>query len=83
VALPTAIKAAAATVAAGGRVDEAEHAATAALKAAGFGQVDYVEVREASDLSRLGPGPIGQADGRILVAAWLGRTRLIDNIAVA
>lgn len=53
-----------------------------ALKAAGFGQVDYVEVREASDLSRLGPGPIAGAAGRILVAAWLGKTRLIDNMAV-
>lgn len=82
VTLPTAMKAAAAAVAAGGRVDEAEQTAMAALKAAGFGQVDYVEVREASDLSRLGPGPIGQAEGRILVAAWLGKTRLIDNMAV-
>ena len=82
VALPTAIKAAAAEVAAGGRIDEAEAKAVAALKAAGFGQVDYVEIREASDLSRLGPGPIGEAQGRILVAAWLGKTRLIDNMAV-
>jgi pantoate--beta-alanine ligase len=82
VALPTAIKAAAAAVAAGGRIDEAEQAAVTALTAAGFGQVDYVEVREASDLSRLGPGPIGDAKGRILVAAWLGKTRLIDNMAV-
>ena len=82
VALPTAMKVAAASVAAGGRIDEAEQTAVAALKAAGFGQVDYVEVREASDLSRLGPGPIGQAEGRILVAAWLGKTRLIDNMAV-
>ncbi|WP_454716991.1 pantoate--beta-alanine ligase [Caulobacter segnis] len=83
VALPTAMKAAAAEVAAGGRIDEAEQKATAALKAAGFGQVDYVEVREASDLSRLGPGSIGGSQGRILVAAWLGKTRLIDNMAVA
>lgn len=87
VALPTAMKAAAAAVAAGGRIDEAEQKATAALKAAGFGQVDYVEVREADDLSRLGPGPIRQGPnglvrGRILVAAWLGKTRLIDNMAV-
>ena len=82
VALPTAMKAAAAAVAQGARIEEAEQAAVAALKSAGFGQVDYVEVREASDLSRLGPGPIGDAPGRILVAAWLGKTRLIDNMAV-
>jgi pantoate--beta-alanine ligase len=82
VALPNAIKTAAEAVAAGGRIDEAEETAKTAILAAGFRQVDYVDIREASDLSRLGPGPIGQADGRILVAAWLGRTRLIDNMAV-
>lgn len=82
VALPDALKAAAAAVAEGGRIDEAEAAAKAALTAAGFRQVDYVDVREAGDLSRLGPGPIGDARGRILVAAWLGKTRLIDNMSV-
>lgn len=82
VALPTALKAAAAAVAAGGRIDDAELAAVAALKAAGFGPVDYVEIREAGDLSRLGPGPIAGATGRILSAAWMGKTRLIDNMAV-
>lgn len=82
VALPSAMKAVAQAVASGGRIDDAEAAAVQALEAAGFRQVDYVEVREASDLSRLGPGPIGDAQGRILVAAWLGGTRLIDNMAV-
>jgi len=82
VALPNAMKAAARAVAAGGRIDEAEAAAKAAILAAGFRQVDYVDIREAGDLSRLGPGPIGEAQGRILVAAWLGKTRLIDNMAV-
>lgn len=82
VALPKAMKAAAAAVAQGGRIDDAERSAVASLKHAGFGQVDYIEVREAGDLSRLGPGPIGDAEGRILVAAWLGKTRLIDNMAV-
>jgi pantoate--beta-alanine ligase len=82
VAVPSAIKAAAKAVAAGGRIDEAEAAAKAAILAAGFRQVDYVDIRQAGDLSRLGPGPIGDARGRILVAAWLGKTRLIDNMAV-
>jgi pantoate--beta-alanine ligase len=82
VALPNAMKAAAQAVASGGRIDDAEAQAKAALIAAGFRQVDYVDIREASDLSRLGPGPIGDAQGRILVAAWLGKTRLIDNMAV-
>ncbi|WP_299004124.1 pantoate--beta-alanine ligase [uncultured Caulobacter sp.] len=82
VALPNAMKAVARAVASGGRINDAEAAAVQALEAAGFRQVDYVEVREASDLSRLGPGPIGDAQGRILVAAWLGGTRLIDNMAV-
>jgi pantoate--beta-alanine ligase len=82
VALPTALKAAAQAVAAGGRVDQAETAGQAALAAAGFGPIDYLEVRDAVDLSRLGPGPIGAAEARILAAAWLGRTRLIDNMGV-
>jgi pantoate--beta-alanine ligase len=81
-ALPSAMKAAAAAVAQGGRIEDAERSAIAALKAAGFGPIDYVEVREAGDLTRLGPGPIGDATGRVLVAAWLGKTRLIDNMAV-
>ncbi|OYW30245.1 MAG: pantoate--beta-alanine ligase [Caulobacter sp. 12-67-6] len=81
-ALPKALRSAAQAVAEGGRIDEAEAAGKAALVAAGFGQIDYLDIREASDLSKLGPGPIAGANGRILVAAWLGKTRLIDNMAV-
>ncbi len=64
---------------AGEAVDAVERHATAELHAIGFGQVDYVEARAPSDLSRLGPGP---ASGpiRLLAAAHLGRTRLIDNM---
>ena len=82
--LPRALREAAKAVAAGGRIDEAEAAGKTALTAAGFGQIDYLDIREASDLSKLGPGPIAGtgAEGRILVAAWLGKTRLIDNMAV-
>ncbi|MFA5898487.1 MAG: pantoate--beta-alanine ligase [Hyphomicrobium sp.] len=54
-------------------------AATADLQAAGFTKVDYVAVREADTLrtiAREGPARL-----RVLGAAWLGKTRLIDNVA--
>jgi pantoate--beta-alanine ligase len=65
----------------GATVAEAEAHARQALTAAGFARVDYVEVRDAHDLSRPGPGPL-QGSGRILAAAVVGRTRLIDNLDV-
>ncbi len=46
------------------------------LLRAGFSHVDYVAVRRADDLAAF-EGP-----ARILAAAWIGRTRLIDNMAV-
>lgn len=64
---------------AGARVDEAERDAVAALLAAGFAAVDYVEARVPETLDRLGPGPV-TGPVRVLAAARLGRTRLIDNI---
>ncbi|MFC3069749.1 pantoate--beta-alanine ligase [Phenylobacterium soli] len=66
---------------AGRPVAEVEAGAIARLSAAGFARVDYVEVRGAGDLARLGPGPI-TPPARILAAAFLGKTRLIDNMAV-
>ena len=50
----------------------------AALRAGGFA-VDYLELRDAADLA-----PVDRltAPSRLLVAARLGRTRLIDNIPV-
>ncbi|WP_428148978.1 pantoate--beta-alanine ligase [Brevundimonas sp.] len=55
--------------------------AYADLLKAGFERVDYVAVRRADDLAAF---PNGVVDGpaRILAAAWLGKTRLIDNMAV-
>jgi len=49
----------------------------AALAAAGFAKVDYLEVRAADSLE-----PLDRLDrpARVLAAAWLGRTRLIDNV---
>src|SRR5262249_50071993 len=52
----------------------------AKLEAAGF-RVDYREVRDAETLAPLPPGA-RQRPLRVLVAAWLGKTRLIDNIGV-
>lgn len=46
----------------------------------GFTKVDYVEVRDAETLGPHEPGA-GRL-GRVLAAAWLGRTRLIDNVVV-
>jgi pantoate--beta-alanine ligase len=52
----------------------------AELEAAGF-KVDYLDVRDAATLAPLSGDPDGPL--RVLVAAWLGKTRLIDNIGVA
>jgi pantoate--beta-alanine ligase len=80
-ALARALEAAAERLRAGDPVSEVEAEAVAAITAAGFRKVDYVEVRAAEDLSRLGPGPIAEP-ARILAAAFHGKTRLIDNMAV-
>jgi pantoate--beta-alanine ligase len=72
------IKAAAGAVRGGEAVATAEARAVAALTEAGFQAIDYLEVRDADDLARLGPGPAA-APARVFVAARLGRTRLIDN----
>ncbi len=52
---------------------------TEELLAAGFARVDYVAVRDAETLDECSGG--GRR-GRVLAAAWLGRTRLIDNVAI-
>ncbi len=64
---------------AGTPVADAEVEAVTALHAAGFARIDYLEVRGAEDLTRLGPGPLA-GPARVLAAAVLGRTRLIDNM---
>jgi pantoate--beta-alanine ligase len=53
--------------------------ATEQLREAGFGRIDYVTVRDAATLE---PWPGATSPGRVLAAVWLGRTRLIDNVAV-
>lgn len=62
-------------------VDRVENTGRAAMERAGFSRIDYFEVRDASSLAKLGPGPI-TGPARILAAGILGKTRLIDNMAV-
>jgi pantoate--beta-alanine ligase len=65
---------------AGTEASAAIEAGTARLQAAGFGRIDYIALHDAEDLA-----PMTRLDrpARLLAAAMLGRTRLIDNIAVA
>lgn len=64
---------------AGAAIVDTEAEAARHVLAAGFASVDYIAIRDAetlatiSDLAR---------PARILAAAWLGKTRLIDNMAV-
>jgi pantoate--beta-alanine ligase len=55
-------------------------AGRADLEAAGFAPVQYLEFRDAATLEAL---MRTERPGRLLVAAYLGRTRLIDNVPVA
>lgn len=59
---------------------EAEAWACGALLEAGFDRVDYVAIRRADDLVPFADAI--DAPARILAAAWLGKTRLIDNLPV-
>lgn len=49
------------------------------LLAAGFTALDYLELRAEEGLAPLSAANIS---ARLLVAAWLGKTRLIDNVRV-
>lgn len=57
---------------------EAERLGTRSLEAAGF-EVDYVAIRMAANLEIPKPGATGL---RVLAAARLGQTRLIDNFSI-
>jgi len=58
--------------------DRLAAAARAALEAAGW-QVDYVEIRSRSALA---VATVHDAELVVLAAAWLGKTRLIDNMEI-
>jgi pantoate--beta-alanine ligase len=64
---------------AGDAITDAEAEAARHLTAAGFSGVDYVAIRDAEALA---PIDTLARPARILAAVWLGKTRLIDNMAV-
>jgi len=70
---------AAAAIRAGSAAEAALDAARAAILGAGFRAVEYLELRSAETLAA---APAPGAAARMLVAAYLGEVRLIDNIAV-
>ena len=79
-ALPAAMKRAIGEIGDGEPVEETLGRLIDALLAAGFTAVDYAELRDAESLAALNERP--RAPARLLVAARIGGTRLIDNMAV-
>ena len=65
---------------AGMLVSDAILAAEAMVLAAGFARVEYIELRAEVDLE---PLAVLDRPARLLAAAWLGDTRLIDNVSVS
>lgn len=79
-ALPREMQVATAQIAAGAPVAEALATLEQALIDAGFASVDYAALADAETLAQLHEQPRHPA--RLLVAARMGRTRLIDNLPV-
>jgi pantoate--beta-alanine ligase len=78
-ALPQAMAHAGAAMIDGVSVTDALAEAAAAIRVGGFDAVDYVELRDAESFA---PMTALDRPARLLAAARLGSTRLIDNIAV-
>ena len=62
-----------------GPIAEIEKQSTIALLSSGFDSVDYVAIRDAQTLA---PIETLERPARILAAAKIGRTRLIDNMSI-
>ena len=77
--LPQLLRAAAAALGDGRDARPELEKVGAGLTAAGFRKIDYVTL---ADSETLQPQGRAEAPSRLLAAAWLGRTRLIDNFPV-
>lgn len=71
----------AANVAKGKPISEAVSEGSKRILALGFDKLDYLEIRDAASLAAF-PEDKPSGPARILVAAKIGRTRLIDNMPV-
>ena len=78
-ALPKAMKDAIAVLAGGGDAQRALGNLRETLTVSGFDSVDYAEVRDADNLKPLSSD---NGNARLFVAARIGGTRLIDNMAI-
>lgn len=63
----------------GAPIDATLDEARSAIAAAGYTRTEHLELRAEEDLA---PMYILDKPGRLLVAAWLGETRLIDNVGI-
>ena len=79
-ALPAAMRDAVAAIRAGAPVGQMLGSLHDRLVMSGFDSVDYAEVRDGDGLS---PLDIPTANARLFVAARIGETRLIDNMAIS
>lgn len=65
----------------GGNIESVLAESKAWLLESGFDNIDYVDLRNAETLEKT-INNNGIKSSRLFAAAWLGRTRLIDNIAI-
>ena len=78
--LPQAMRAAIAGIEAGEDAAPVLAELQRTLLSGGFSAIDYAELRDAASLAPL--AALGEASARLLVAARIGKARLIDNMAV-
>jgi len=79
-ALPSAMQAAVAAIESGAPVAATLAGLETEILVAGFTSIDYATLADAASLASL--EALGEAPARLLVAARIGGTRLIDNLAV-
>lgn len=79
-ALPQAMRTAIAAVRGGTVIAAALQELDRSVRSAGFASIDYAEIADAETLCAL--AELGDRPARLLVAARIGKARLIDNMAV-